>query len=169
MANYTEALRQLKQDIATNYNEITRQAVLNLLGQAENPCRLIGEAYNEEDKWPIHKQTNDIAALYLLYFHKIFLSFLFQEYQKTIDYVTIAEEPYVIPNVSLGSVSIIYLCDSLARLAVYPDCSKEEQQSHLNKVQANQEKMQNWASHAPMNYLHKFYLVEAEIARVLGQ
>ncbi|MGL4622971.1 MAG: PAS domain-containing protein, partial [Chroococcidiopsis sp.] len=29
--------------------------------------------------------------------------------------------------------------------------------------------MQKWAEHAPMNYLHKFPLVEAEKARVLGQ
>jgi predicted ATPase/signal transduction histidine kinase len=168
MANYTEALRQLKQEIALNYNEITRQAVLNLLGQAKNPCFLIGEAYNEEHKLPIHEQTNDIVALFALYLHKIFLSFLFQAYQKTIDYVTIAEEPYVIPLMSVGSVPIIYLCDSLARLAVYPDCSKEEQQSHLDKVQTNQEKMQNWASHAPMNFQHKFDLVEAERFCVLG-
>jgi signal transduction histidine kinase len=70
---------------------------------------------------------------------------------------------------SVGSVPIIYLCDSLARLAVYPDCSKEEQQSHLDKVQANQEMMQNWASHAPMNFQHKFDLVEAERYRISGE
>nr|MDZ8039034.1 PAS domain S-box protein [Nostoc sp. CreGUA01] len=29
--------------------------------------------------------------------------------------------------------------------------------------------MQKWAEYAPMNYLHKFHLVEAEKARVLGQ
>ncbi|MEA5628147.1 PAS domain S-box protein [Nostoc sp. UHCC 0251] len=29
--------------------------------------------------------------------------------------------------------------------------------------------MQKWAEHTPMNYLHKFHLVEAEKARVLGQ
>ena len=29
--------------------------------------------------------------------------------------------------------------------------------------------MQNWAHHAPMNYLHKWHLVEAERYRVLGE
>src|SRR5262249_21167836 len=37
------------------------------------------------------------------------------------------------------------------------------------KVSANQEKMQLWTQHTPMNFLHKFYLVEAERARVLGR
>ncbi len=57
--------------------------------------------------------------------------------------------------------------DSLTHLALYPDAPEPEQQRILEKVTANQEKMQLWAQHAPMNYLHKYYLVEAERARVL--
>jgi predicted ATPase/serine/threonine protein kinase/class 3 adenylate cyclase/GAF domain-containing protein len=169
MANYSEAFRQLNQEISLNYNEIMRQGTLNLLGQAENPCRLIGEAYNEEQKWLLLEQNNDTVAFYALYSLKILLAFWFQEYQKVIDYFTVAEEPYLIPFVSLASTPVSYTYDSLARLAVYSDCSEEEQQKHLDKVQANQEKIQSRASHAPMNFQHKFDLVEAERARVLGQ
>jgi hypothetical protein len=39
---------------------------------------------------------------------------------------------------------------------------------YLSQVRANQEKMQIWAFHAPMNYQHKYDLVAAETARVLG-
>ncbi|MHC5726253.1 MAG: GAF domain-containing sensor histidine kinase, partial [Nostoc sp.] len=46
---------------------------------------------------------------------------------------------------------------------------ESEQKQILNKVVVNQEKMRHWANHAPMNYLHKFYLVEAERHRVLDQ
>lgn len=41
--------------------------------------------------------------------------------------------------------------------------------AHLEKVAANQQKLQQWAQHAPMNLLHKWYLVEAEHARVEGR
>ena len=168
MANYTEAFRQLKQDISVNYNEIYRQAVLNLMGQAENPCRLIGDAYNEDQMLPIYQQEQDVASLYFLYGQKIFLSYLFQEYLQTLENVTIAE-PYVEALSSMGVTPIIFLCDSLARLAVYSDVSEAEQQYHLEKVRSNQEKMQKWAYHAPMNHRHKFDLVEAERHRVLGE
>jgi hypothetical protein len=57
----------------------------------------------------------------------------------------------------------------LALLSLSPDASNSEKAAWLNCVNTNQEKMQKWAEHAPMNYLHKFYLVEAEKARVLGQ
>jgi signal transduction histidine kinase len=52
---------------------------------------------------------------------------------------------------------------------VYSDTPHSEHQGILDRVQANQEKMQKWAHHAPMNHLHKFYLVEAERHRVLDE
>ncbi|MCC5655235.1 PAS domain S-box protein, partial [Nostoc sp. XA013] len=58
---------------------------------------------------------------------------------------------------------------SLALLSLSLDASNSEKVAWLNCVNTNQEKMQKWAEHAPMNYLHEFYLVEAEKARVLGQ
>ncbi|WP_323204456.1 PAS domain S-box protein [Nostoc sp. UHCC 0251] len=49
------------------------------------------------------------------------------------------------------------------------DASNSQKVAWFNCVNINQEKMQKWAEHTPMNYLHKFHLVEAEKARVLGQ
>ncbi|MHC5828163.1 MAG: hypothetical protein ACYT04_72800, partial [Nostoc sp.] len=62
-----------------------------------------------------------------------------------------------------------YFYDSLTHLAVYSDFEEFEQKQILDRVTANQKKMQNWAVHAPMNHLHKWYLVEAERYRVLGE
>lgn len=39
----------------------------------------------------------------------------------------------------------------------------------MSKVESHQEKMRYWANHSPSNYLHKWYLVEAERCRVLGE
>jgi histidine kinase len=65
-------------------------------------------------------------------------------------------------------VPIAYFYDSLAHLAIFADASPAEQAQILDKVASNQQKMQHWADHAPMNYQHKFELVEAERHRVLG-
>lgn len=58
---------------------------------------------------------------------------------------------------------------SLALLSLPLDASNSQKVAWLNCVNINQEKMQKWAENAPMNDLHKFHLVEAEKARVLGQ
>jgi class 3 adenylate cyclase/GAF domain-containing protein len=60
------------------------------------------------------------------------------------------------------------LYHSLALLALFAESTKSEKEEILKKVTANQEKVNLWAQHAPMNYLHKYHLVEAERARVLG-
>ena len=54
-------------------------------------------------------------------------------------------------------------------LSLFVEASSSEKEAWLSCVSTSQEKMQKWAEHALMNYLHKFHLVEAEKARVLGQ
>ncbi|MEP6486906.1 trifunctional serine/threonine-protein kinase/ATP-binding protein/sensor histidine kinase [Microcoleus vaginatus GB2-A3] len=44
-----------------------------------------------------------------------------------------------------------------------------ELEMQRQRVQENQRKLQHWAEHAPMNYLHKWQLVEAEKYRVARQ
>jgi hypothetical protein len=66
------------------------------------------------------------------------------------------------------AVSLFHFYDSLTYLRVLVDASEEEKEAWLNRVDSNQEKMQKWAHHVPMNHLHKFYLVEAERHRVQG-
>ena len=58
---------------------------------------------------------------------------------------------------------------SLALLALYPTASKSEQKKYLKKVASLQKKMKHWAVNCPENYQHKYDLVEAQKARVLGQ
>ncbi|MBD2182944.1 PAS domain S-box protein [Planktothrix sp. FACHB-1355] len=58
---------------------------------------------------------------------------------------------------------------SLALLAEYPNASKREKKQYLSRVASNQKKMKEWVYDNPNKFKHKYDLVEAEIARVLGQ
>ncbi|MEG3987855.1 ATP-binding protein [Microcoleus sp. S28C3] len=59
--------------------------------------------------------------------------------------------------------------DTLADLAIYADVTPAERQQILKRVGASQKKLKEFAHHTPLNYQHKFDLVEAELLRVLGQ
>ncbi|MBE8986195.1 ATP-binding sensor histidine kinase [Nostoc sp. LEGE 12450] len=168
MLTYSNIIKQINQKIVFNWITIHRQCVLNLLGNVVNPCHLIGEAYDEEKMLPLYLEANDIMGVFYLYVSKLHLCYLFQEYPSALENATLAEK-YLQGGTGQQVTSIFYLYDSLAQLAVYPDASASEQKCILNKVQANQQKMERWAHHAPMNYLHKYYLVEAEQYRVSGQ
>jgi predicted ATPase/signal transduction histidine kinase/tRNA A-37 threonylcarbamoyl transferase component Bud32 len=166
--SYSHAIRQLKQQIPLNDNEKLRQVVLNLMGRCVDPCRLIGEAYNEERSLPEHLAANNMQALYYLHLHKLILCYLFGNYPQALENATLAAQ-YVTSVPAQPIVPHFYFYDSLVRLAIYTSVSELEQNLVLRQVQANQKKMRFWARHSPYNYKHKYELVEAEKARVLGQ
>ena len=168
IAIYTDAIQNISQETALNNTKICWQAVLNMLGKASNRFQLKGEAYDEEKMLLLHQQTNDQLAIHYLFLHKMVLYYEFEDYPEALKTIPQIESSF---GASVGQLTVVifYLYDSLVRVAVYSKVSQSEQQGILDRVQANQEKMRNWAEHAPMNFLHKFYLVEAERHRVLGE
>ncbi|MEG4528683.1 AAA family ATPase, partial [Microcoleus sp. C2D2] len=168
IASYADAVSKIHQEAALSYLKIGWQAVLNLIGRSQDPCHFKGEAYDEETMFQLYQRTNNYLGIHYLYLHKLVLCYLFENYPEA--FKNIAEiETYLSAASGQISVAIFYFYDSLVRLAVYSDTPQSEQQGILDRVQANQEKIQKWAHHAPMNHLHKFYLVEAEKNRVLGE
>ncbi|MEG4826676.1 AAA family ATPase [Microcoleus sp. F8-D3] len=165
---YRNAVYKIQQETALNYIEIYWQATLNLLGKSENPCLLKGEVWDEQIGLPLHQQANDQTGIYYIYCNKLLLNYWFENYSEAIENTALAEK-YLDAVIGLPLVPLFHFYDSLIQLAVYSDSLESERQGILSRVQANQEKMQNWANHAPMNHLHKFYLVEAERHRVLDR
>src|SRR5919202_1984858 len=175
ISTYAEAVHQISQETALNNTKICWQAVLTMMGRSQNQCQLKGEVYDEEKMLPLHQQTNDQLAIHYLYLHKLVLCYGFENYPEALKHIPHIESSFG-SSTGQPTAIIFYFYDSLVRLAVYSETSqpvseaatKSQQQDILNRVQANQEKIQKWAHYAPMNYLHKYYLVEAERHRVLG-
>jgi len=168
MARAIAVTVQTQQDAYLHWTQIYMQAILNLTGEADNPWRLIGEAYDEEKMIPAHLTTGDQTALMHAYSQKLPLCYLFEEFQQAVEnadhfekYSANAGSSYILPTA--------YLYDMLARLSLYSQALETEREEILTQVAAKQEKMELWAKQAPMNFLHKFYLVSAERARVLDK
>ncbi|MFP4436730.1 MAG: AAA family ATPase [Chloroflexaceae bacterium] len=168
LATFAQAIARLNQAPTLNWQKVFWQSALNLLGQASDPRQLVGQAFDETVSLPQLEQGNDILVLFVIYYNKMMLCYLFQDYPQARAHADQAVR-YIHGNVAVFGVAIFYLYDSLTLLAAYPDAAEAEQPALLERVAANQVKMQHWAEHAPMNYLHKWYLVAAEQARVLGQ
>jgi predicted ATPase/signal transduction histidine kinase/tRNA A-37 threonylcarbamoyl transferase component Bud32 len=144
------------------------QVVLNLQGKTANPCLLIGEQFNEETMLPALKKSQNNLAIFVVYLSKSWLNYLFKDYAKS------AENAIAASNYSEAVMSMMYVpihnfYYSLSLLALYPTASKNEQKKYLKKVASLQKKMKHWALNSPGNYQHKYDLLEAEKARVLGQ
>ncbi|MEG4800966.1 AAA family ATPase [Microcoleus sp. ARI1-B5] len=158
----------LKQETSMEVLGIWGQVVVNLRDISANKSQLIGNKFNEKEMLPRLQRANNYMSLFNIYLAKMLLFYLFKKYKPSVANASLAAEyaQAAIGFIMIGTHNFYY---SLALLAVYPTADSEEQEKHLTQVAANQEKMQKWAHHAPMNYQHKYELVEAQKARVLGE
>src|SRR5262249_55438421 len=54
IASYVETIASLKHETSVYRLQIYQQAILNMLGQADDPCHLRGEAYDVRRLLPLH-------------------------------------------------------------------------------------------------------------------
>ncbi|WP_293335061.1 ATP-binding sensor histidine kinase [Microcoleus sp. CAWBG58] len=165
--SYINLLRQLKIDYVASSISLWRQLNLNLRDLAADKTCLIGESFDETTMLPELQAVNDAWMLCTTYFVKSMILYLFKEFSSAVNSATIATK-YLQSMGGWMPIAAQNFYYSLALLAVYPTADIAEQEKYLMQVAANQERMQKWAYHAPMNYQHKYDLVEAEKARVLG-
>ncbi|MGB3510309.1 MAG: AAA family ATPase [Microcoleaceae cyanobacterium] len=164
---YCHALVQLNQLITGNWCRIYWQATLNLLGVAEHPITLSGEALQEAEFIPQLQEANDSNGLYYFYIYKLMLSYLFGEIEAAQNSAVECRR-YLMGGTGTVVVPAFYFYDSLSVLAQLNPQSEDISEA-LERIEQNQTQLQeNWANHAPMNHQHKVDLVEAEKCRILG-
>ncbi|MEA5580303.1 AAA family ATPase [Nodularia harveyana UHCC-0300] len=165
--DYSYVLQYRKQTTTSRYCQICLQSIINLLGNSDNACNLIGDAYNEETSLLLLIEANDLNGLHYYYLHKLILCYLFGNFVAAQEN-RIQGKKYLSGGTGFITVPIFYFYDSLTALAIYSTMTNEPK-NLLQEVVDNQAELQHYADHAPMNYLHKFYLVEAERHRVSGE
>ncbi|MGV0104214.1 histidine kinase [Nostoc sp. DSM 114160] len=164
---YIDLLLKFKQEYQIYFGQICRQLVLNLMGAAEDPLILVGESFDEQKILPILIETQNGTLLFLLHLAKTILLFIFEDYQQALIHAQEAEK-YLGNMVGFLQYAEHNFYYSLALLATCSNGTEAEQQSALEKVAENQKLMSQWAFHAPANHQHKYDLVEAERAKILG-
>ncbi|NEO57112.1 MAG: AAA family ATPase [Okeania sp. SIO3B5] len=166
---YSKLITKTQQEYSINYIEICKNIVLNLTTTEQHKYYLlIGNSQDAEDRAiEIYINQDNQWLLFTYYFGKTLILYLFKDYfeafkngQSTDKYVA-------------GMTG--YLCTpqhnfyySLACLAHHNNCNIEQRKELLEQVEKNQEDMKIWAGHCTANFQHKYDLVEAEKARVLG-
>ncbi|OWY65740.1 hypothetical protein B7486_40295 [cyanobacterium TDX16] len=167
METYLQASDRLKQETASHLLQLYRQSVANLLGTTENPCFFSGKYYDEKKMLSLLLVVNHKTALFHLYCQKLALNYLFEAYDRAAENALQAKK-YIDGVIASLSLPIFNFYDYLTLISTYNSTSAWQKKRILKLVKMNQKQMQKWADSAPMNYLHKYYLVEAESHRILG-
>ncbi|MBN3907930.1 MAG: AAA family ATPase [Nostoc sp. NMS1] len=136
----------------------------------------LGQAAQEHDRLLretekiVHQgETSQIRfSICLYYILRMHLSCLTADFEQGCHYFVEAGK---ILNSIVGftTYSSYFYYGSLILLNLYSGLSQAEQNNALEQIRSNQERLKAWSNSCPENFLHKFHLVEAEKARVLGQ
>ncbi|MEG4342268.1 AAA family ATPase [Microcoleus sp. A003_D6] len=164
---YTNLLVNLKQNYLSVFITIWRQLVLKLLNKTDNECRALGNLFDEEVMLASFIESNNGALLFATYLSKSIFLYLLQNYTEAVSYAKLAEQysGYLAGLLHTSEQNFYY---SMILLAQCSTIGEIEREIDLQQVELNQIKLKKWSLYAPMNYEHKYYLVEAEKAKILG-
>jgi diguanylate cyclase (GGDEF)-like protein len=160
---YRHKLLDFHQLTTANYCSLLWETVLFLLGNPEKIQLAFTEDVQEEKLISQSLAANDHYRIFAFHLYRAILRFLMGEIIGA--FADVVQARNYIAGV-LGTVieAGLYFYDSLIALGKVSKLAVE-----LPALAENQTKLKFWAEHAPMNYLHKWQLVEAERYRVLGR
>ncbi|MCK5876753.1 MAG: SpoIIE family protein phosphatase, partial [Candidatus Marithrix sp.] len=161
-------VKQLKQDFHYNFLIPCYQAVHNLLGKTEGKVsNLSGVIFDKEELAPKFIKEQQFSLCCAVYQAQTILAFIFRECEDAYQNALLTEK-YKESSGGMLFSPVHNFYYSLTLLAKIFTSSEESQKELLELVNKNQVQLKHWANYAPTNFQHKYDLVEAEKARVLG-
>ena len=168
MVEMVNSLSLMKQYTELNLAKLVHQITLNYLGQSDDPAVLSGEVFKIKEILKECEQTNNEILHACTNTSKVYVSYNFHQYEEALKAAKDAEKKI---DGMAGQVTKVYLnfYYSLTCLGIYKNNTGKKQKKLIRKAVRNQRTMKRWAKHAPMNFLQKYYIVEAELADARGQ
>ncbi len=164
-AKYDKMLKRIGEQNQRYNIMLIKQVALNLTGRSEHRTRLTGESFNEEQMLPILIEADNTEVISGSRFMRCMLCFMFEDYRGAFENFQKLEKRHA-KLARIGFVLEVQLYYSLVILAAYPELERRLQGRYMRKLASYQKTMRKWADQAPINYLHKWQLIEAERARV---
>ncbi|WP_228059206.1 ATP-binding sensor histidine kinase [Nostoc sp. LEGE 06077] len=166
---YSIGLANIKQQAFLGYLHIVHQTVANLLGKCEKPTKLVGTIFDEGVTLANLEKANDKTGLWHFHMCKVTLTYLFECHDQTL-YHCQQSKLNAGGGTGMLNVPTLYFYTALACFTqLSANLAENSQPDELWTLIADaKEKLQNWATYAPMNCQHRYDLICAEEQRVLG-
>ncbi|MBD1923020.1 GAF domain-containing protein, partial [Microcoleus sp. FACHB-831] len=160
ISNFMLVCQKTKNQWAADIISANKLAVLSLIGQDDE----ISEAQHVETFYQ-HKSMAAICEYHVL---KSQILYMYEKPNEALEWAILSLDiiNYIMGHISSSHHNFYY---SLILTAVYPTASESQQKQYLETLAANQQQMKIWADNCTENFLHKYLLVEAEIARINGR
>ncbi|MBO3462984.1 trifunctional serine/threonine-protein kinase/ATP-binding protein/sensor histidine kinase [Aetokthonos hydrillicola Thurmond2011] len=115
----------------------------------------------------IWRKNNFPSGINWYCFLRIQLSYIYGDYADAVKTATINQQTLA-ANLGFFPVIQYHFYYPLSLTALYTTATPEEKQSYWDIVEEHQQLIKTWADHCPENFLHKYYLLSAEMAKISG-
>lgn len=168
MKVFSESMLTYKQETNYNYNQVYRQAVLNLQGSSEDVFILKGAAFDEIKMMEQNRERKDRAGDFLLHFSKTMINYLFGKYEEAKHHSEISR-PLLDAVLAKYDVAVFHFYEALILLALAQKEDSSSRKKLIAKANKNIKQFKKWAKFSPDNHEHKYQLLSAEKFKVLGK
>ncbi|WP_437977927.1 AAA family ATPase [Sorangium sp. So ce295] len=165
---HIEEVFRFKQEQVINQLSVWRQVIRNLTGRSEHAAKIKGEFFDAEQALPGLYATKNFNTVNYIHTAQAMLYFVFGEYE--LAYRHAAEtEPTLGASTGKVFTPLHTFYYSLAMTALTPAASPEDKARYRAKLSENQAKLKALSATCTSNFLHRYLLVEAELARIDGR
>ncbi len=157
-----DTMRRNNQVTVLNVSQLFYQAGSNFMEIKEFPYQLTGKAADEEKILRQAFSKNDQAVIVKAHVLKLILAYHFGKYEKAFDFSKTVKK-YKDAMIGTASVPVYHFYDSLTCLAILNEKAQFKGKL-LRRVHKNQKRLLKWKNLGPMNYEHKYCLIQALLA-----
>ncbi len=165
-------LKELEQDVEISVLKIWENLIINLEQVDPDSVKFNHESNRLDELESDFKAKEEYSTLFYFNFALFLRNYFFKNIETALSYANKAND-YQTAIASALSRTEYYFYYSLCLLAKYPSSTDRFENLNLQPdlvcVNSYQEYLEKSANFAPINFQHKYYLVEAEKARVLGE
>lgn len=151
------------------FQRLLQQTILCWQGLTDSTLSFNNNSFNEENYLKEIQELDLSMHLNFYYILKLQLFYLFDGCKQAL---IIAKESEKLLAFSFGLLRLVehYFYYSLTLLALCSEATEEiNKQYYWSTILENQKKFEVWSDNCPENFLHKYLLISAEIARISNQ
>ena len=169
MRSYQQGIHSLGHQGNTYILDLYQQVVSNLEDETTlEPWRIKGDFYDDDDMLVTHRQNKDAAGLFLTYYLKVFVAYLFDQNELALEWGRMAQKEFK-AGIGTYNGTVFYFYRALSLLRAIDTDSGNETKAHIKEVKALLKKFKKWSKGCYANQGHRYLILKAEYRRLQGR
>ncbi|SDE80944.1 Predicted ATPase [Dyadobacter soli] len=160
---YNEPPRALSREQVTHYNEPFIEMIDGLLGQRDDPARLSGHYFDEKPDFTGILAQQDRSRMFAVFVYKMIIAYFNEEPSRSAQYGEHALVYLDAVKASLFEPLYIFF-SGLVHVALHR--AGDGKPAHLRSAKMQLKKLKRLGAMVPVNFVHRYYLLDAEIMAV---